>query len=101
MAVGLFGLVEGGTNRFHVRSTSGSSLPAAFVVYSNSLTACGGVCPVCAADFNQDGGVDGPDIEAFFVTWEAGGVCGDVNQDGGTDGPDIEAFFALWEAGGC
>ena len=101
MAVGLFGLVEGGTNRFHVRSTSGSSLPAAFVVYSNSLTACGGGCPVCAADFNQDGGVDGPDIEAFFVTWEAGDVCGDVNQDGGTDGSDIEAFFALWEAGGC
>jgi hypothetical protein len=102
MAVGLFGLVEGGANRFHVRSTSGSSLPAAFVIYSNGLTACtGGGCPVCSADFNQDGGVDGGDIEAFFIAWEAGEACGDTNQDGGVDGGDIEFFFSQWEAGGC
>jgi hypothetical protein len=27
----------------------------------------------CPADFNQDGGVDGGDVEAFFLAWEAGG----------------------------
>jgi hypothetical protein len=56
---------------------------------------------VCAADFNQDGGVDGGDIASFFPDWESSNVCADVNQDGGIDGGDIEAFFLVWEAGGC
>ncbi|MCX5692040.1 MAG: S8 family serine peptidase [Planctomycetota bacterium] len=55
----------------------------------------------CAADFNQDGGVDGGDIEAFFTAWEAGDPAADVNRDGGVDGPDIESFFLVWAAGGC
>ena len=57
--------------------------------------------PFCAADFNSDGGVDGADVEAFFLTWADGLPQADVNQDGGVDGPDIEAFFRLWMAGGC
>jgi glucose/arabinose dehydrogenase len=56
---------------------------------------------LCPADFNQDGGVDGADIEAFFTAWAAGDSAGDVNRDGGVDGADIEAFFIPWEAGGC
>jgi len=55
----------------------------------------------CFADFNNDGGVDGRDVEDFFLAWESGDIDGDVNQDGGTDGGDIERFFADWEAGGC
>ena len=55
----------------------------------------------CAADFNNDGGVDGADVEAFFTAWEAGDAGSDVNSDGGIDGADVEAFFLLWEAGGC
>ncbi|MBX3383422.1 MAG: hypothetical protein KF864_07935 [Phycisphaeraceae bacterium] len=62
---------------------------------------CGGGCPACAADFNQDGGVDGSDVEAFYIVWETGEACGDVNEDGGVDGGDIEFFFTLWEQGGC
>lgn len=65
------------------------------------LADTGGGCPVCAADFNQDGGIDGGDVEAFFQAWEAAESCGDVNQDGGIDGADPEAFFNVWEAGGC
>jgi hypothetical protein len=61
----------------------------------------GGGCPPCAADFNQDGGVDGPDVEAFYSVWESGEACGDVNEDGGVDGGDVEFFFSKWEAGGC
>jgi CubicO group peptidase (beta-lactamase class C family) len=57
--------------------------------------------PVCVADFNRDGGVDGSDVSAFFFAWERGGDAADVNEDGGTDGADIEAFFRVWEAGGC
>jgi hypothetical protein len=55
----------------------------------------------CKADFNGDGGVDGSDVAAFFVAWEAGGAVSDVNEDGGVDGSDVEAFFVVWEAGGC
>ncbi|MBL9000105.1 MAG: hypothetical protein JNK25_03075 [Phycisphaerae bacterium] len=55
----------------------------------------------CPADFNQDGGVDGADVEAFYQAWEAAEPSADVNQDGGIDGGDVETFFAAWEAGGC
>jgi len=57
--------------------------------------------PFCPADFNQDGGVDGADIEAFFAAWSAGDNLADVNLDGGIDGQDVETFFFYWEAGGC
>jgi hypothetical protein len=66
------------------------------------FAAAGGTNPCgCAADYNQDGGVDGGDIETFFSEWEASAGCSDVNQDGGVDGSDIESFFQVWEAGGC
>ncbi|MBS0195760.1 MAG: proprotein convertase P-domain-containing protein [Planctomycetes bacterium] len=56
-------------------------------------------CPACAADYNQDGGVDGADVAAFFPDWENSVGCADVSQDGGIDGADVEVFFSLWEAG--
>lgn len=55
----------------------------------------------CFADFNQDGGVDGQDVEAFFIAFSEGESNADINQDGGVDGQDVEAFFISWEAGGC
>lgn len=57
--------------------------------------------PPCPADFNGDGGVDGSDVEAFYIAWEASMPRADVNQDGGIDGADVESFFLYWEAGGC
>jgi spore coat protein A len=56
---------------------------------------------ICPGDFNSDGGVDGQDVEAFFMAWEASDDLADVNRDGGVDGADVEAFFLFWEAGGC
>ncbi|MBL9001042.1 MAG: hypothetical protein JNK25_07895 [Phycisphaerae bacterium] len=50
-------------------------------------------------DFNQDGGTDGADVEAFYAAWEAGEESGDINQDGGIDGSDVDFFFAFWEQG--
>ena len=73
-----------------------------FSIGSISVTNnCGPSCPPCAADYNQDGGVDGADIESFFGQWADGANCADVNLDGGVDGGDIEFFFSLWQAGGC
>ncbi len=50
-------------------------------------------------DFNQDGGIDGADVEAFYAEWESGGERGDINLDGGIDGADVEFFFSRWEQG--
>lgn len=58
-------------------------------------------CSYCLADFNQDGGVDGADVEAFFLVWESGHPDADANQDGGVDGADVETFYQMWERGGC
>jgi hypothetical protein len=55
--------------------------------------------PPCPADINQDGGVDGLDIESFFAFWANGEPAADFNQDGGVDGGDIEAFFEAWSIG--
>lgn len=63
---------------------------------------CGGSsCPVCAADYDQNGGIDGADIGAFFADFEQGLSCADVDLNGGVDGADIGAFFIVFEAGGC
>ncbi|MBS0198466.1 MAG: hypothetical protein JSR77_17075 [Planctomycetes bacterium] len=76
------------------------NLPAnMIVVYESNLVRLM-VIP-CPADFNQDGGIDGTDVEAFFAAWEGGDASADVNLDGGIDGTDVEAFFAAWESGGC
>ena len=61
----------------------------------------GSTCPVCPADYNQDGGVTGDDVAAFFNDYEAGTGCADTNVDGGITGDDIAAFFVAFEAGGC
>jgi hypothetical protein len=58
-------------------------------------------CPPCIADHNRDGGVDGADVQAFFVDWEASLTCADSNEDGGVDAMDVATFFAEWQAGDC
>jgi hypothetical protein len=55
----------------------------------------------CVADFNEDGGIDGADVEAFFLAWEDSESDADVNADGGVDGADVEFFFNAWESGAC
>src|SRR5262249_14482305 len=57
--------------------------------------------PMCPADFNGDGGIDGADVDAFFLAWEGGDAAADVNLDGGVDGSDVELFLGVWEQGGC
>jgi hypothetical protein len=54
--------------------------------------------PRNTGDFNNDGGVDGQDVQAFFETFVTGSPTADVNCDGGVDGADIESFFTCWAA---
>ena len=68
---------------------------------SNAALDMGAFERQCPADYNQDGGIDGGDIEAFFADWESGLARSDVNADGGIDGADVDTFFAAWENGGC
>ncbi len=94
-----------------LRIEPGSRLAnGAFMIYYNTLDNLGVVdapdnlvpiAPRCPADFNQDGGIDGADVQAFFAAWETGSPAADVNQDGGVDGTDVEVFFAAWESGVC
>jgi hypothetical protein len=53
----------------------------------------------CPSDFNNDGGVDGDDVIAFFAAWDAGDLSADFNGDGGVDGDDVIGFFAAWDSG--
>ncbi|MFZ4573979.1 MAG: right-handed parallel beta-helix repeat-containing protein [Phycisphaerales bacterium] len=61
---------------------------------TSEFSRCEPILPaLCAADFNDDGGVDGDDVIAFFGAWDAALVSADINDDGGVDGDDIIAFF--------
>jgi len=66
------------------------------ITIQDSSGGCG-----CPADYDLSGGVDGSDVEAFFIDWSTAGGCSDANADGGVDGTDVEAFFVAWQAGGC
>jgi len=72
--------------------------PNALITFSINQ---GTACTTCTGDYNQDGGIEGGDIEAFFTDWEVSAPCADVNQDGGVDGTDVEFFFVAWEQSGC
>lgn len=90
--------------------TGSASVPVANFAYRFNVVASGADCPCfyypydcppCAADFDQNGGVDSNDSAEFFLHFEAGCSCADVDANGGVDGGDISAFYTLFEAGGC
>lgn len=58
-------------------------------------------CAPCAADYDNNGGIDGGDLAAFFLDFESGEGCADVDGNGGVDGGDLAVFFFLFEQGGC
>ncbi|MFZ4574166.1 MAG: GC-type dockerin domain-anchored protein, partial [Phycisphaerales bacterium] len=53
----------------------------------------------CPGDYNDDGGVDGDDVIAFFADWDTGLIGADLTGDGGVDGDDVIFFFERWDAG--
>ncbi len=54
----------------------------------------------CYADFDNNGGIDGDDVIAFFSDWDNGLECADADGANGVDGDDVIAFFSAWDAGG-
>jgi hypothetical protein len=109
-SAGLFGTITGSSTGgasfgnslrlLRVTGTNDSPLPPGIVirggrngvVYEDTRLRC-------VADYNRDGGVDGADVESFFLDWQVGGQAADLNLDGGVDGGDIETFFTRWETG--
>jgi hypothetical protein len=69
-------------------ATTVSSLTSAR--QSQAAHACS---PSASATSTPTAGVDGSDIESFFLSWEAGEEIADVNGDGGVDGGDVEVWF--------
>lgn len=99
----LLTLVTAGTPDGHLRLpfTVADSMARSSSEYIHlDVDACASGCPPCAGDFNQDGGVDGQDVETFMRAWAAADVRADTNLDGGVDGADVETFFLVWQAGG-
>jgi hypothetical protein len=54
----------------------------------------------CFADYNNDEGIDGDDVIAFFADWDTNRSCADVDNSDGVDGDDVIAFFGAWDANG-
>jgi len=104
LAIGLYNATATGS-RWHVRSDSGSSLTVTADYYTDSAGGCsGGGCSWqadgCFSDYDNNGGIDGDDVIAFFADWDAAGACADVDASGGVDGDDVILFFGAWDAGG-
>lgn len=53
----------------------------------------------CLADIDQNGGIDGGDLAAFFELFEAGDSAADLDFNGGVDGGDLAVFFEHFESG--
>ena len=53
----------------------------------------------CAADFDESGTVEVPDIFAYLSAWFAGDESADIDGEPGIGVPDIFAFLSLWFAG--
>jgi hypothetical protein len=82
-----------------LRDGTGANVGQAFLFID--LSGLGSDCPPCAADYDNNGGVDGGDLGAFFADFEAGETCADVDGNGGVDGGDLGFFFGVFEVGGC
>ena len=91
-------VVEGGEIVLWGGAVSQSDLDA---FNAEFVLECGGGCPACAADYDNNGGVDGGDLAAFFADFEAGEGCADVDGNGGVDGGEQGFFFFVFEQGGC
>ncbi len=53
----------------------------------------------CAADFNNDGFVNGDDFDAFSLVFVDGDAAADFDGNGFVTGDDFDAFVAAFEAG--
>lgn len=94
-------LDDGMVGVFATDVTESQNLRTLYTLIRQAAETAVRVPPACIADFNSDGGVDGADIEAFFLAWEAGAYTADVNVDGGINGEDVGVFFELFAESSC
>lgn len=76
---------------------AGSIVEAAiddFTVYAVQCTN-----DTCAADFDDNGAVEVPDIFSFLAAWFATQTAADFDGNGTVEVPDIFSFLAAWFAG--
>lgn len=88
-------------NAFYINQVTEGTVYGVWVCRSGDSGWAPAECAPCAADYDQNGGVDGGDLAAFFFDFEAGDTCADVDQNGGVDGGDLAFFFRFFEQGGC
>ncbi|MBM4113427.1 MAG: hypothetical protein FJ253_08680 [Phycisphaerae bacterium] len=80
--------------RFVARDLNAGSLVEAAI---DDLSIEGPSCAVNAADFNQDGVVDGDDLGTLLGQWgKCVGCPADLNGDGVVDGDDLGALLGEW-----
>ncbi len=91
-----------GSDRFHVRGTSGSNLVMSFDIFTGANSVgCQVTC-----DYNQDGGADTSDVIDLANDIASGtesfpGSCSDYNQDGGSDTSDVIDLANAIASGSC
>jgi len=80
--------------------TSGTSVAGSYLPGSSNCNTCSWQADGCYPDYDNNGGIDGDDVIAFFSDWDAASTCADVDGSGGTDGDDVISFFGAWDASG-
>ena len=64
---------------------------------SLTVTSTGTPCPLCPADINHDGVVDGSDLSTLLSGWGSTGG-GDVDGNGIVEGADLTSLLSGWGA---
>jgi len=61
-------------------------------------------CPVepyTPGDYNDDGDVDGLDLQIFLLYFNVGNLAADLNEDGAVDFQDVATFSAVYGKSEC
>jgi hypothetical protein len=102
-----FGQIDATTGTFgatfwfgvYANNTTASPQPRPARMYGDTWGTVGTPPPVCPADLNHDGVVNGADLGLLLGSW---GPCvnppciGDINHDGNTDGADLGLLLGAW-----
>lgn len=57
---------------------------------------CNDTCLPCTADLNNNGNVDGADLNIMLGYWGLDTIIGDINEDGLVDGADLNILLGAW-----
>ena len=86
------------SGRSAINGAGAIALRLVFTDNSEAIVIARAACP---ADVNGDGGLDGADLEAFSLAYEAFDPAADIDGNGTVDPNDLTAFFDRWGTGSC